>query len=325
MRVIIPLAGLGTRLRPHTHTKPKPLLQVAGKTVLDHILDRLEGLDIEEVVFIVGHLGEQIRQHVEEHYDFPASYVEQTELKGQAHALYLAREHLVGDVFIVFVDTIFEADLGLLNDVSSDGVIFVREVDDPSRFGVVTVEEGYITGFVEKPDQPISNLAIVGLYYIRNSALLLECIESVMKGEIKTKGEYYLADALQLMIDRGAKLETGSVEVWADCGKPETLLSTNRYLLDKSGSTFGETTDSVLIPPVYVASSASITKSIVGPYVSIAEDVQIDRSIVSDSIIDTGAHIDDAVLRESLVGSHARIRGRASKVDLGDDSIVELG
>jgi glucose-1-phosphate thymidylyltransferase len=325
MRVIIPLAGLGTRLRPHTHTKPKPLLQVAGKTVLDHVLDRLEGLDVEEVVFIVGHLGEQIRQHVEEHYDFTASYIEQTELKGQAHALYLAREHLVGDVFIVFVDTIFEADLGLLENVSSDGVVFVREVDDPSRFGVVTVEEGYITGFVEKPDQPISNLAIVGLYYIRNSPLLLECIESVMEKGIKTKGEYYLADALQLMIDRGARLETGSVEVWADCGKPETLLSTNRYLLDKSGSALGETTDSVLIPPVHVASSASVTKSIVGPYVSIAEDVRIARSIVSDSIIDTGAEIDDAVLRESLVGSHARITGRASKVDVGDDSSVELG
>lgn len=325
MRVIIPLAGLGTRLRPHTHTKPKPLLQVAGKTVLDHVLDRLEGLDVQEVVFIVGHLGEQIQQHVEAHYDFPASYVEQRELKGQAHALYLAREHLVGDVFIVFVDTIFEADLTILDDVASDGVIFVREVDDPSRFGVVTVEGGVITGFVEKPDQRISNLAIVGLYYVRNSKLLLECLESVLTGQIKTKGEYYLADALQLMVDRGARLETGTVEVWADCGKPETLLSTNRYLLDKSSETLGKITGSAIIPPVYVAESASVSDSVIGPYVSIAEHVRIDRSIVSDSIIDSGAHIDNVVLRESLVGSGARIRGQPSKVDIGDDSIVELG
>jgi glucose-1-phosphate thymidylyltransferase len=325
MRVIIPLAGLGTRLRPHTHTKPKPLLQVAGKTVLDHVLDRLEGLDVQEVVFIVGHLGEQIQQHIEAHYGFPASYVEQRELKGQAHALYLAREHLVGDVFIVFVDTIFEADLTILDDLSSDGVIFVREVDDPSRFGVVIVEGGVITRFVEKPDQPISNLAIVGLYYIKNSELLLECLENVLTGEIKTKGEYYLADALQLMVDRGARLETGTVQVWADCGKPETLLSTNRYLLDKSSGTLGQTAGSTIIPPVYVAESASVSNSVIGPYVSIAENVHIDHSIVSDSIIDSGAHIDNVILQESLVGSGARVSGHAAKVDIGDDSVVEVG
>jgi glucose-1-phosphate thymidylyltransferase len=324
MRVIIPLAGWGARLRPHTHTKPKPLLQVAGKTVLDHVLDRLAALDIEEVVFIIGHLGEQIRQHVDAHYDFPASYVEQTELKGQAHALYLAREHLVEDVFIVFVDTIFEADLAFLNDVSSDGVIFVKEVDDPSRFGVVTTEKGYITGFEEKPDEPVSNLAIVGLYYIKNSGLLLECIESVLRGEIRTKGEYYLADALQLMVERGADLETGTVDVWADCGKPETLLSTNRYLLDKSGGEHGELQDSVIIPPVYIAPSASVTRSIIGPHVSIGEGARVGRSIVSDSIIDSRAHIDNAILRESLIGSDALVRGQSSKVDIGDNSSVGL-
>ena len=320
MRIIIPMAGLGTRLRPRTHTKPKPLLQVAGKTLLDHVLDRLDGLRIEEVVFIVGPFAQQVKQHVEAHYDFPARYVEQTEPKGQAHALYLAREHLVGTVFIIFVDTIFDADLGFLEDASSDGVIFVKEVQDPSRFGVVTVEEGYITRFVEKPDQPISNLAIVGLYFVRNSALLLECIEKVLAEGIKTKGEYYLADALQLMVDQGAKLETATVDVWADCGKPETLLTTNRYLLTKSGGTHGETTNSVIVPPVHISSSASVTDSVIGPYVSIAGDVQIERSILSDSIIDEGVRIENAVLRESLIGNRAEIRGRALKVDIGDDS-----
>ncbi len=324
MRVIIPLAGLGTRLRPHTHTKPKPLLQVAGKTILDHVLDRLQGLHIEEVVFIVGHLGEQIREHVEAHYDFPASYVRQTELKGQAHALYLARDHLVGDVFIVFVDTIFEADLGFLEDLVSDGVIFVKQVEDPSRFGVVTVEKGFITGFVEKPDEPVSNLAIVGLYYIKNSSLLLECIESVLRGEIKTKGEYYLADALQLMVDQGARLEPGTVEVWADCGKPKALLATNRYLLDKSGGEHEEIEGSVIIAPVYIAPSASISRSVIGPHVSIAEGATIDRSVVSDSIIDAGARVDRAVLRESLVGSGAFVRGQSCKMDIGDDCTVDL-
>jgi glucose-1-phosphate thymidylyltransferase len=325
MRIIIPMAGLGTRLRPHTHSKPKPLLQVAGKTVLDHVLDKLEGLQIEEVVFIIGHLGDQIKQHIDDHYDFPASYVEQHEPKGQAHALYLAREYLVGSVFIIFVDTIFEADLGFLEKTKADGVIFVKEVEDPRRFGVVTVEEGYITGFVEKPEQPVSNLAIVGLYYIKDSALLLECIETVLAGGIQTKGEYYLADALQLMVDQGAKLATGTVEVWADCGKPETLLSTNRYLLDKSSGSHGRTTNSIVVPPVHIANSASVTDSIVGPYASIAEDTVIRRSIISDSIIDEGARIENAILQQSLVGSRTEIGGRPSTVDLGDDSRLDVG
>lgn len=325
MRIIIPLAGLGTRLRPHTHSKPKPLLPVAGKTVLDHILDRLKTLDIEEAIFIVGHLGEQIREHVERNYDFASSYVEQKELKGQAHALYLAREHLVGPLFIIFVDTIFEADLSFLQNVTSDGVAFVKEVDDPRRFGVVTLREGFITRFIEKPDEPISNLALVGMYYIKESSLLLESIEALLNQEIKTKGEYYLADALQLMVDRGAKLETSTVAVWEDCGKPETLLATNRYLLDKSGGQEAETTNSAIIPPVHIEPSTSISNSVIGPYASVANDVVIEDSIISNSIIDQRAHIQHAVLRDSLVGSNTSIKGQPVKVDIGDDSRVVLG
>jgi glucose-1-phosphate thymidylyltransferase len=325
MKVIMPMAGLGTRLRPHTHTKPKPLLQVAGKAVLDHILDRLEDLDIQEVVFIVGYLGEQIKEHVEANYDFATSYVQQKEPKGQAHALYLARQHLRGPVFIIFVDTIFEGNLRFLKDISSDGVAFVKEVDDPSRFGVVTLEEGFITRFVEKPDEPISNLALVGMYYIKNSSLLLDCIEAVLREGIKTKGEYYLADALQVVVNGGAKLEIGTVEVWQDCGTPETLLTTNRYLLRKSGGQEIETNNSVIIPPVHIAPSASITNSIIGPYVSIAGEVVIEDSIISDSIIDEEAQIQHAMLRESLVGTRAWVRGSFKKVDIGDDSSVDLG
>jgi glucose-1-phosphate thymidylyltransferase len=325
MRIIIPMAGLGTRLRPHTHTKPKPLLQVAGKTVLDHVLDRLQGLPIEEVVFIVGPHGDQIRQHVEARYDFPARYVEQSEPRGQAHALYLARQYLSGTVFIVFVDTIFDVDLGVLEESSSDGVIFVKEVEDPSRFGVVTVEEGYITRFVEKPDTIVSNLAIVGLYYIRNSALLLECLETVLSKGIQTKGEYYLADALQLMVDQGAKLETAQVDVWADCGKPETLLSTNRYLLDKSGGSYGDTENTAIVPPVHIAATASIIDSVIGPYVSVGGDARIERCILSDSIIGEGARLQDSVLRDSLIGGNTHIVGRTGQVDVGDDCRLLVG
>ncbi len=322
--MIMPMAGLGTRLRPYTHTKPKPLLHIAGRTVLDHVLDRLRDLNIKEVVFIVGHLGEQIREHVAANYDFTTSYVEQKELKGQAHALYLAREHLTGSLFIIFVDTIFEANLSFLKDISSDGVAFVKEVDDPRRFGVVTLQEGFITRFIEKPDPPISKLALVGMYYIKNSPLLLECIEALLREDIKTKGEYYLADALQLMVNRGAKLEVSTVEVWEDCGKPETLLTTNRYLLRKSGGQVIETENSAIIPPVHIASSASITNSIIGPYVSIAGGVVIEDSIISDSIIDQGARIQYAVLRESLLGSNTWVRGSFKKVQLGDHSSLDV-
>jgi glucose-1-phosphate thymidylyltransferase len=324
MKVIMPMAGLGTRLRPHTYSKPKPLLQVAGQTVLDHVLDRLQGLDIQEVVFIVGYLGEQIKEHVEANYDFAASYVEQKDPKGQAHALYLARKYLGGPVFIIFVDTIFEGNLAFLRDITSDGVAFVKEVEDPSRFGVAILQEGFITRFVEKPDELISNLALVGMYYIKNSSLLLECIEAVLQEDIRTKGEYYLADALQLMVDRGAKLEVGAVEVWEDCGKPETLLTTNRYLLRKSGGQEIETNNSAIIPPVHIASSASITDSVVGPYVSIAGEVVIEGSIIKDSIVDEGARIHHAMLQESIVGSHAWVKGGFNRVDIGDDSSVEL-
>ncbi len=325
MKIIIPLAGLGTRLRPHTYTKPKPLLHLAGKTVLDHVLERLEVLDPEEVVFIVGHLGDQIREHVEAHYGFVARYVEQKELKGQAHALHLAREHLVGPVFIAFVDTIFEAELGFLKDVTSDGVIFVKEVDDPRRFGLVTVKDGFITEFVEKPDEPVPGLALVGLYYVKDTVLLRECTETILRRDIKTKGEYYLADALQLMVDRGAKLEVGTVDVWEDCGKPETLLATNRYLLRKTGGQEIPTDNSVLIAPVYIATSARIVDSVIGPYVSIAEEAVIENSIISDSIIDTAAHIEHAILRQSLVGSETQVRGTFGTLDIGAHSRVDLG
>jgi len=325
MKVVMPMAGLGTRLRPHTYSKAKPLLPVAGKPVLAHLLDRFKGLEVEEYIFIVGHLGEQIEEYVAANYDFPARFVWQREPKGQAHALHLAREYIDSPFLLIFVDTIFEADLTCIDEVASDGLVFVKEVDDPRRFGIVLLEGDRITRFIEKPEEPLSNLALVGVYYVVNWPLLMVCVETLLKEGIQTKGEYYIADAFQLMVDRGARLETVTVDVWQDCGKPEALLATNRYLLEKGAALEAETENSVLLPPVYIAPTANLRNSIVGPYVSVAEGSVIVNSIIRDSIIDEGAYIEGAVLEGSVVGAHARVRGRARRLDVGDSSQVELG
>jgi len=322
MKVVIPLAGFGTRLRPHTYTKPKPLVNVAGKPVLAHILDSLAGLDVEETIFIVGHLGEQIQKYVETHYTFPARYVEQRELKGQAHALHLAREHLSGPILIIFVDTIFEADLQHLP-TDCDGVLYVKEVEDPRRFGVAILEQGYIARLVEKPATPVSNLAVIGVYYLREGENLVAAIDELLARNIQTKGEYFLADALQLMINDGAKFRAETVDVWEDCGKPETVLQTNRYLLTKTGGHAGHTHDSIIVPPVYIADSARVEHSVIGPYVTIAEDAVVRRSIIKDSIVNKGACIEDAMLNLSLIGDNARVRGSYEQLNVGDSSLVD--
>jgi glucose-1-phosphate thymidylyltransferase len=324
MKVIIPLAGFGTRLRPHTFTKPKPLVSVAGKPVLGHILDKLVGLDIEEIIYIVGYLGEQIRDYVETHYHTPARFIEQKELKGQAHAIYLAKDYVAGPVLIIFVDTIFDADLSELPNEPSDGILYVKEVDDPRRFGVVVIKDGFITRLVEKPSAPVSNLAVIGLYYVKDSPVLLDCISELVQKDVKTQGEYFLADAFQLMIDRGAKLVAKTVEVWEDCGTPETVLHTNRYLLEHGGAQEMPTENSVLIPPVHIGKAAVIRDSVVGPYVSVAEGATIVRSIVRDSIINEFSRIEDANLSQSLIGRDAQVRGSAQRLNVGDSSQVEL-
>ena len=324
MKVVLPMAGLGTRLRPHTYSKAKPLLPVAGKPVLAHLLDRLQGLDVEEYIFIVGCLGEQIEEYVEANYDFSVRYVLQAEPLGQAHALHLAREHIDSPFLMIFVDTIFEADLTRIDEVASDGLVFVKEVDDPRRFGIALLEGDRVVRFIEKPEEPLSNLALVGMYYVVDWSLLMGCVETLLKEGIQTKGEYYIADAFQLMVDRGAKLEAVTVDVWQDCGKPETLLATNRYLLEKGGTQEVEAENSVIIPPVSIAPTANLRNSIVGPYVSVAEGSVIVDSIIRGSIIDEGAYIESAVLEDSLVGAHVQVRGRARRLDVGDSSQVEL-
>lgn len=345
MNVIVPAAGLGTRLRPHTHHRPKPLVPVAGDTVLGHVMRKLEVLDIDALVFIVGHLGEQIEAYVRDRYDVPAHFVRQPELLGQAHALALAGDWLEGEVLIVFVDTIFEADLARLPGVEADGVVFTHPVEDPRRFGVVTLDDaGFVTRFVEKPAEPISNLAVVGLYYLKDGAALRSAIDRLLREGRQTKGEYYLADALQLMVEDGARLEAATVSAWEDCGTAPAILRTNRYLLERLEHRVpdGLRAGNIFVPPVFVADGAKIEESVVGPYVhvgpgclvrrsvvgphvSLGEDVAVIGAMLRDAIVDARSNVSDAGLAASLVGADTRVRGGLEKLNVGDHAELQLG
>jgi glucose-1-phosphate thymidylyltransferase len=329
MKVVIPLAGFGTRLRPLTYTHPKPLLNVAGKPLLGHVLDALSGLDVEEVTFIIGYLGEQIREYVTANYHFPARFVEQKELLGQAHALWLAREGIEGPVMIIFVDTLFEADLTEISRMSADGIIYVKEVEDPRRFGVVRVTgpDQTITQLIEKPSGFDDRLAVIGVYYVKDGASLMQAVGKLLEQQLMTKGEYYLADALQLMIDGGAHLVAREVTVWEDCGKPETVLATNRYLLDHGHVNHGDTAprNSVIVPPVHLGKGVVLEEAVVGPYATVADGAAVRRAVISNSIVGKGAIVEDTVLTNSLIGDEAIVRGRPSRLNVGDSSQIDFG
>jgi glucose-1-phosphate thymidylyltransferase len=325
MKVIIPLAGLGTRLRPHTYTKPKPLINVAGKPMLAHILDKLSALDVEEYIFIVGYLGEQIEQYVSQAYPIKARYIVQHEMLGQAHALWLCRSLVDGPLFMVFGDTFFEADLSEINRSPASSIAFVREVDDPRRFGVaIKGQDGYVRQFIEKPETLDNKLAVIGMYYFTDGPAMMKACADLMDKRIQTKGEYFLTDALNLMLDDGAKFVTRTVDVWQDTGKPETVLKTNRHLLDHGhdNSEQAKCDSCVIVPPVYIHPSAKLDHSIIGPYATIGPDCRITRSIIRNSIIDAGAQIEETMLDQSLIGKEAVVSSRYRRFNVGDSAVV---
>lgn len=325
MNVIVLTAGLGKRLRPHTYSKPKPLVNVAGKPMLAHILDSLQTLVIDKLIFVTGYLGGRIEDFVTENYNYPTRFIEQTELKGQAHAIHLTREAAEGPTLIVFGDGIFSADLESLNRSTDEGVIFAHEVEDPRRFGVVVVKDGLITRLVEKPDTPVSNLAVIGVYFVPEVRRLYEAIAYVIENNIQTKGEFYLADALQIMIDNGERFRTEPVTVWKDCGTPTALLDTNRYLLNHGRSYVGKAARSIIIPPVYISDAAHVEDSVIGPHVSIAAGARVRDSRIKDSVINAGASIQSAVLSDSLIGDDAYVEGDFQRLNIGDSSELRFG
>ncbi|HZY44947.1 MAG TPA: sugar phosphate nucleotidyltransferase [Anaerolineae bacterium] len=325
MKVIIPLAGLGTRLRPHTYTKPKPLINVAGKPMLAHILDQLSLLDVEEYIFIVGYLGEQIEQYVSREYKFKARYVMQHEMLGQAHALWLCRDYVDQAVFMVFGDTFFKTDLSEITRSPTDSIAYVREIEDPRRFGVAIADQNnYVKKFVEKPSSIDDKLAVIGMYYFTDGPALMKACAELMDKRIQTKGEYFLTDAINLMLTAGAKFVTRTVDVWQDTGKPETVLQTNRYLLDHGYNTSeqAEYDTCVIVPPVNIHPSAKLEHSIIGPYATIGPECKITRSIIRNSIIDAGAQIEETMLDQSLIGKEAVVTSRFRRFNVGDSAVV---
>jgi len=327
-KVIIPVAGIGTRLRPHTHTAPKGLLHVAGKPILGHILDALKQVRIDEVIFVIGFMGEQIVEYVKKNYKLKSKFIEQKELRGLGYAIYLTSPEIKNNepVLIVLGDTIFEADLSPVLKGKFDA-LGTKKVEDPRRFGIVETERGFVKKIVEKPEKPKSNQAVVGVYYITSTETFKESLEEMMQKNIKTKDEYQLTDALQLMIDKGVKFKTFEIKGWYDCGKPETLLETNRHLLSRikpaSLKTYSQKPESsVVIPPVFVSPSAKVENSILGPYVSVADKAVIENSIIRNSIISERAKVSNCLLDSSLIGNNAEVNGVFDQLNVGDSSEI---
>jgi glucose-1-phosphate thymidylyltransferase len=325
MKVIIPLAGKGTRLRPHTHVTPKPMLKVAGKPVMAYILEDLKKLgNVEEVIYITGHLKEKVEDYARS-FGFPSVFIEQKVQDGTAGAVALARRHVDQPVLIIFVDTIFDADLSVTKTTDADGIIWVKEVEDYQRFGVVVTDaEGNMTKIVEKPSTPVSKRANIGLYYIRNWKLLYEGIDWVLK-QPKNKGEYYLTDAFQYMIDKGAKIRVIDVEGWYDAGKIDTLLETNRAMLEKGRARRPTRTDGcTIVDPVYLEDGVTIRGSTIGPNVTLCAGTVVEDSQLRDTLVGAKSRIVRSALRNSLIGDEAVVEGVRGELTIGDHSEVRV-
>jgi glucose-1-phosphate thymidylyltransferase len=328
MKAIIPVAGMGTRLRPHTHTQPKVLLNVAGKPIIAHIMDQLPGTRIDHVVFIVGYLRELFENWARERYrDLYLEFVEQPQMLGLGHAVGLGLEHHDEEVMIILGDTIFDVNLQEIQK-SPHSSIGVQEVDDPRRFGVVVEKGGFITDLVEKSENPPSNLAIVGLYYIKNGGFLKECIDGIIADQIKTKGEYQITDALKRMVQQGEKMTTFRISGWYDCGTAETLLESNRHLLKKNSRITSDLSalrrTNIIREPVFIAENAEVEHSVIGPYATVGDHARITSSVIRDSIIGDHARVDQAVLEGSIIGQYAVVEEAAKKLNISDHSEINF-
>ena len=334
MKVVIPAAGAGKRLFPHTFTKPKPMVYIAGKPIIGHILDRMKDVKPEEIIMVVGYRKEQIMSYVDKNYSdvFDIKYVDQPEQLGLGHSICVAGDE-IGDseVMIALGDMIFKAGYSEfyghhLNNGNCSGSIGVREVDDPRKYGIVELEGEYISRMEEKPSRPRSRLGIAGVYFIRETGVMLSILEEMIEHEKRTRGEYQLTDALQEMVNRGYKLKTFPVSSWYDCGHQESLLETNRVLLDEKEDIdpVYEMKDSVIIQPVAIGDNVSIINSVVGPHASIASDSVIESSIISDSVIGSRSHISNVNLQKSIVGDDASVQGKHNSLNIGDSSSIEF-
>ena len=332
LKIVIPMAGFGTRLRPHTWSRPKQLISMAGKPVLAHVMDTFSTLpdpDNVDYIFIVGYLGEQIRAYMNTYYpELRITYVIQEDRRGQSHAISLTRQHLEGPMLMMFPDTLIEADLSFLAHETAAGIAWVKPVPDPRRFGVAEVNgEGQVTRLVEKPQDIDNNLVVVGFYYFQNSADLLSAIDEQIERDVQLKGEYFLTDAINIMIEHGLQMRTQPVDVWLDAGTPQDVLDTNHYLLDHGNANSAQASgrDGVtVIPPVFIHPGAQVHNSVIGPYASINDSCTVHSSIIRNSILEDGAEVMDTILDGSLIGCEARIIGRPGALIAGDNTVMSI-
>ncbi|MDZ4668234.1 MAG: sugar phosphate nucleotidyltransferase [bacterium] len=330
MKAIIPVAGIGTRLRPHTHTQPKALIPIAGKPILAHITENLIDSGIRDFVFIIGYLGDKIEQYILQHYpNIKAQFVIQTTGKGVGHAIWLAKDCVLPNeqILIVFGDTIIDADLNSICKMDGN-FLGVKKVEDPRLFGVAEIDKnGQITRVIEKPEIPKSNMALVGVYKIQESKMLLDFLDNNLTQNLKTHGEFTLTDAIMQMINKGVVFNTFGVSNWFDCGKKEILLETNSLLLkklnyDTSKYIFENT---IIIPPVFIGEGCKISNSIIGPNVSIGEHAILNYATIKDSIIGPYAQIEFAILHRSLIGNDALLKGMCQSLNIGDSTEINFG
>ncbi len=332
MKAIIPVAGFGTRMRPHTFSTPKVLLNVAGKPMLDHIIDSLKEAGVDGVTLIVGYLGDVIEKHVRARYpDMDNHFVEQKEMLGLGHAISLGKalHHRDKQLLIILGDTILKADFPALLG-TKDTAIGVREVDDPRRFGVVELKsDGSISRMLEKPEHPPTKKAIVGVYKIGDPALLFAGLDHIMQNDIRTKNEYQLTDALAWMLEKGHRMVPFDIEKWLDCGKPETLFETNRVLLDEKSDDPELLKKrfplSVIHPPVSIAEGCVIEDSVVGPYAVLGKNCKVTHATIHNSIIGDGAEIRSIMIKESLIGNEAVVSSHSHRLNIGNNSTIEMG
>jgi glucose-1-phosphate thymidylyltransferase len=331
VKAIIPVAGAGTKLRPHTYTQPKALIPIAGKTILSFIVDQLQEAGIKEYIFIVGYLGEKIQEYVKNAYPHLVThFVYQNERQGTGHAIQLTRS-LAGDdeLIVVLGDTIAEFDVKEVVN-SPFSMLGIKKVDDPRNFGVAELDdEDMVERVVEKPAIPKSNMALVGIYKLKETKLLFECLRQLLTENIKTNGDYNLTDALQCMISKGARFKAFRVKSWYDCGKKETLLESNATLLKKQGGNVNPVThhfeNTIIIPPVSIAPGCIIKNSIIGPHVAVGSNTTVNYSIIRDSIIGSYTHLFEVVLDNSLIGSDASVKGLSRSLNIGDNTEIDFG
>ncbi|MGL6037797.1 MAG: sugar phosphate nucleotidyltransferase [Soonwooa sp.] len=335
MKIIVPMAGRGSRLRPHTLTVPKPLIPIAGKPIVQRLVEdiaKVAGEKIDEIAFVIGDFGPEVEASlvkIAEDLGAKASIYTQDEPLGTAHAIKCAENSMQGNVVIAFADTLFRADFQL--DTNSDGVIWVKKVEDPSAFGVVKLDEyGFITDFVEKPQQFVSDLAIIGIYYFNSAEKLMSEINYIMDNDIKFGGEYQLTTALENLRQKGAKFSLGKVDDWMDCGNKNATVETNGKILQYEKESMAQfpssakIESSLIIPPCFIGENVEISNSKIGPNVSLGNGTKIINSNIDNSLIQEKTIIDHGNLSNSMIGNSAQYYGVAREISLGDYSVLDF-